>query len=98
MIDKTTIPVGWVVQAPIPAKSEAREGDAPWRPPVMLVSAPTVEYFNVAIAAADKAMEATTNHLAQSAEAKAGVMSVVRKLSSGEIAALSLRAGEVKPA
>jgi hypothetical protein len=97
MIDKS-IPAGWVVQVAIPAKSEARQADAPWRPPVMLVSATTFEYFNVAIAAADKAMAATTNHLAQSAEPKAGVMSVVRKLSSGEIAALSLQAGEVKPA
>jgi hypothetical protein len=64
----------------------------------MLVGAPSFEYFNVAIAAPDKAMEATTKHLAKSAEAKAGEMSVVRKLSSGEIAALSLEAGEVKPA
>ena len=64
----------------------------------MLVSAPSFEYFNVAIAAADKAIKATTKHLAEGAEAKAGVMSVVRKLSSGEIAALSLQAGEVKPA
>ena len=97
MIDKS-IPAGWVVQVAIPKKPETTEANAPWRPPVMLVSAPSFEYFNVAIAAADKAMEATTNHLAQSAEAKAGVMSVVRKLSSGEIAALSLQAGEVKPA
>ena len=68
MIDKS-IPAGWVVQVAIPAKSEAREADAPWRPSVMLVSAPTFEYFNVAIAAADKAIAATTNPLAQSAEA-----------------------------
>ena len=64
----------------------------------MLVSAPSFEYFNVAIAAPDKAMEATTKHMAKGAEAKAGEMSVVRKLSSGEIAALRLKAGEVKPA
>ena len=96
MIDKS-IPAGWVVQVAIPAKSEAREAEAPWRPPVMLVSAPTFEYFNVAVAAADKAMEATTKHLAK-AETKEGEMSVVRGLSSGEITALNLSAGEVKPA
>ena len=64
----------------------------------MLVSAPSFEYFNVAIAAPDKAMEAATKYLAKGADAKAGEMSVVRKLSSGEIAALRLKAGEVKPA
>ena len=64
----------------------------------MLVSAPTFAYFNVAIAAPDKAMEATTKHLAEGAEPKSGAVSVVRKLSSREIAALSLEAGEVKPA
>jgi hypothetical protein len=64
----------------------------------MLGGAPSFKYFNVAIAAPDKAMEATTKYLAKDADAKAGEMSVVRKLSSGEIAALSLKAGEVKPA
>lgn len=64
----------------------------------MRVSAPSFEYFNAAIAAPDKAIEATTKYLAEGAEAKAGAMSVVRKLSSGEIAALGLEAGEVKPA
>jgi len=91
-------PAGWVVQATIPATPEARADDAPWRPAVMLVSAPSFEYFNVAIAAPDEAMEATTRHLAKGAEPKAGVLSVVRKLSAREIAALSLEAGEVKPA
>jgi hypothetical protein len=51
-----------------------------------------------AIAAPDQAMEATAKHLAEGAEARAGAMSVVRKLSSREIAALGLRRGEVKPA
>jgi len=36
--------------------------------------------------------------LAEGAEPKSGAVSVVRKLSSREIAALSLKAGEVKPA
>ena len=95
-------PAGWVVQATIPATPEARADDAPWRPSVMLVSAPSFEYFNVAIAAPDKAMEATVKYLAKDAGAQAGAktgaMSIARKLSSGEIAALSLKAGEVKPA
>jgi len=64
----------------------------------MLVSAPSFEYFNVALAAPDEAMEAATKYLAKGNEAKGGEMSVVRKLSTGEIAALSLKAGEVKPA
>jgi hypothetical protein len=97
MIEKPS-PAGWVVQVAIPAKPEARAADAPWRPSAMLVNAPSFEYFNVAISAPEKAMEAATRHLAEGAEAKAGAMSVVRKLSSAEIAALSLKAGEVKPA
>ncbi len=97
MIDKST-PAGWVVQATIPSEPEARAADAPWRPSAMLVSAPSFKYFNVAIATADKAIEATTKYMAKDAEAKAGTMSVVRKLSAAEIAALSLKAGEVKPA
>jgi hypothetical protein len=36
--------------------------------------------------------------MAKGAEAKVGEMSVVRKLSSGEIAALRLKAGDVRPA
>jgi hypothetical protein len=64
----------------------------------MRVSAPSFEYFNVAIAAPDEAIEATTKYLANGTSAKAETMSVVRKLSSGEIAALSLKAGEIKPA
>ena len=64
----------------------------------MLVGTPSFKYFNVAIAAPDKAMEATTKYLAKGADANAGEVSVARKLSSGEIAALSLKAGEVRPA
>jgi hypothetical protein len=60
--------------------------------------APSFKYFNVAVAAPDKAIEATTKYLAKGAEAVVGVMSVARQLSAGEIAALSLAAGEVKPA
>jgi hypothetical protein len=55
------------------------------------------EYYNVAIAAPDTAVEATTKHVAK-VEAKDGAMRVVRGLSSGEVAALSLKAGEVRAA
>jgi hypothetical protein len=97
MTDKA-LPAGWVVQVAVPTKPEARAADAPWRPSLMLVSAPSFEYFNVAIATPNEAMEAATKYLAKGAEARIGQMSVVRKLSSGEIAALRLKAGEIKPA
>jgi hypothetical protein len=58
---------------------------------------PSFKYFNVAIADADTATEATRKHLA-TAEVDDREMRVVRRLSSGEIAALSLKPGEVKPA
>ena len=101
MTDKAS-PAGWVVQASFPTEPEARAPDAPWRHAAFLVGAPSFKYFNVAIAAPDKAMEATIKYLAKGAEAqsgaKTGAMSIARKLSAGEIAALSLKAGEVKPA
>ena len=97
MTDKPS-PAGWVVQASFRAEPEVRAADAPWRHSAFLVGAPTFKYFNVAIAAPDKAMEATTKYLATSAEAKTGAISIARKLSTGEIAALSLKAGEVRPA
>ena len=63
------------------------------------LSAPSFQYFNVAIAVANTAIEATSKHLAKAkAEGKDGELSVVRGLSSAEIAALSLKAGEVRPA
>jgi hypothetical protein len=62
-----------------------------------MVGVPSFQYFNVAIAAPNKAIEATTKHLAKT-ETKEGEMSVVRALSAGEIAALNLTTGEVKAA
>jgi hypothetical protein len=59
--------------------------------------APSFQYFNVALAAPSEALAATAKHLAKS-EAKDAEMSVVRRLSSNEIAALTLKAGMVKPA
>jgi hypothetical protein len=57
-----------------------------------LPDAPSLKYFNAAVAVAGKAIEAA-RHLAA-----AGEGSVVRVLSSAEIAALGLQPGEVKPA
>jgi hypothetical protein len=66
-----------------------------------MVGAPSFRYFNVAIAGANNAVEATARHLAKGeakAETKDGEMCVVRGLSSEEIAVLSLSAGEVRAA
>ena len=96
MTDKAR-PAGWVVQVIIPTKPEqsALPG-ARWRGVgAALLGAPTFKYFNVAIAAAGKAIEATTKHLADPEDRET---SVVRGLSSEEIAVLGLNAGEVKPA
>lgn len=96
MTDKA-LPDGWVVEVSIPSEPEERNAGTPWRPPSMPGSGPpSFEYFNVAIAAPDKAVEATTKY--RGVEAKVGAMSVARKLSSAEIAVLSLKVGEVKPA
>jgi len=57
-----------------------------------LLGAPSFKYFNVAIAAAAKAIEATTQHLADTEDRET---SVVRALSSEEIALLRLKPGEV---
>jgi hypothetical protein len=56
---------------------------------------PLYKYFNVAIAEVTEAVEATRK---QRAAAQANRVEAVRPLSSGEIAALRLRAGQVKPA
>jgi hypothetical protein len=94
MNDKTA-PAGWVVQQTVPAAPAAADR-ARWIGPVLL-AAPSFQYFNVAIASVEKAIEATMKHLAR-AEVQAGEMSVVRGLSLREIAALRLEDGQVKPA
>ena len=96
MPEKTS-PAGWVVQVAVPAPIAPPRADGTRWIGAVALSAPSFQYFNVAIAAPKNAIEATTKHLA-SAEAKGGEMSVVRQLSSKEIAALSLAAGEVRPA
>ena len=89
-----TSPAGWVVQVTVAAPP--RQPDAKWSA-IAAVGAPSFHYFNVAIAARTKAVEATAKHLAEG-KAKEGEMSIVRGLSSKEVAALNLTAGEVKPA
>jgi hypothetical protein len=87
-------PAGWVVQVTI---------QAPLAPQItrwigkVALAAPSFKYFNVAISTPSEAIEATSKHLA-GASLVDGTTCVVRELSSREIAALSLEAGEVKPA
>ena len=59
------------------------------------VGPPLFKYFNVAIADAAKVVEAARK---QPTAAQANRVNAVRQLSSGEIAALHLKAGQVKPA
>jgi hypothetical protein len=90
-------PAGWVVQVTVPAPIAPPRADGTRWIGAVALSAPSFQYFNVAIAAANNAIEATSKHLAK-AKAEDGEMCVVRGLSSAEITALSLKAGEVKPA
>jgi hypothetical protein len=87
MSDKAP-PAGWVVQMVIAVQSATRA--AGWIG-AALPNAPSIQYFNAAIADADKAIAATQL-------AAAGEGSVVRALSLGELASLGLQPGEVKPA
>ena len=94
MTDKAT-PAGWVVQLTIPAQP-SEDASSRWVGRLGL-GPPIFRYFNVAIAAPFKAIEATREHLAAT-EDKDHEMSVVRGLSEPEISALNLNAGDVKPA
>jgi hypothetical protein len=96
-IMEKTIATGWVIQVTTAAHI-TRPGTAGtrWLGPAVL-SAPSFQYFNTAISAAEDAVEATSRHLAAT-DAPHGELSAVRKLSSGELAVLSLAPGEVKPA
>ena len=93
MTDKAP-PAGWVVQVTVPALSTP--STASWLGPVSL-GAPSFRYFNVAIADAQKAIEATGKHLAM-ADDDDRKLHAVRRLSVAELAALSLNPREVKPA
>ncbi len=85
------VAAGWVVQLTTPGVST---GGTPWRGPV-LADASVFQFFNIAVAAADKAIEAARKHAGAGADAP---MSAVRQLSKAEIEFLGLRAGEAKPA
>jgi hypothetical protein len=76
---------GWVVQIVIPAQSAEWVG-------ATLPDVPSFIYFNAAFGVAGQAIAAARQLAA------AGEGSVVRALSLGEIAALGLQPGEVKPA
>ena len=92
MSDKAS-PAGWVVQVTTPGKPSLTR--SPSGRLSAILGAPSFKYFNVAIVAAAKAMEATTKHLA---DAEDRDTSVVRALSAAEIAALGLNPGDVVPA
>lgn len=98
MIKKAS-PAGWVVQVTIPAPhAPPSEEGTPWIGRA-LPSAPLFQYYNVALASPDSATEAATAfHARATADAEVDGTRVVRELSSAEIAALSLSAGEVRPA
>ena len=94
-----TPPAGWVVQVTVPAPPTSPSTEnVPWIGPVVF-GAPSFQYYNVAIASPDKAVEAATKYLAKGKANTEGVdASTVRELSSAEIAALRLKAGDVAPA
>ena len=84
-----------MVQVTIPGRpSESATPGSPWIGSALL-GPPSFKYFNVAVAAVEKAIAATTKHLADPQDRET---SIVRALSPGEIAALGLTAGEVRPA
>ena len=94
MRDETT-PAGWVVQLTIPAHTTPTRPDGtPWIGPAIL-GAPSFQYFNVAIADAEMAMEATRKH---SGSDSGVIVGVVRALSAAEVAAIPLSLGEVRRA
>jgi hypothetical protein len=94
MRDATTL-AGWVVQLTISAHTTPTRADGtPWIGPAIL-SAPSFQYFNVAITDPEKAMEATRKH---SGSDSGVIIGVVRSLSAAEIAAIPLSEGEVRRA
>lgn len=93
MTDKASAAAGWVVQITIPGIEIIPPEGSKWRPAT--TTAPTFQFFNVAISSADKAVEAARKKAGASSEAP---MRVVRELSSAELASINLRVGEAKPA
>jgi hypothetical protein len=94
MSGKTT-PAGWVVQLTIPAPlTPTRADGSPWIGPAIL-GAPFLQYFNVAIADAEMAVEATRKHSGSNSDV---IVGVVRALSAAEVASIPLSLGEVRRA
>jgi len=94
MTGKTT-PAGWVVQLTIPAHiTPTRADGTSWIGPAIL-GAPSLQYFNVAIADAEMAVEATRKH---SGSDSGVIVGVVRALSAAEVASIPLSVGEVRRA
>jgi len=94
MTDKTS-PAGWVVQVITPGETSLIATPGGRRNGPGLVGPPSFRYFNVAIAVADKAIEATTKQLAEDGDKETAA---VRPLSPAEIATLKLKIGDVVPA
>jgi hypothetical protein len=92
-MNKNTPPTGWVVQVITPGQPSQKQ--SAFNRFASVLGPPSFRYFNVAIAAAEAAVAATTKYLDDPQHLET---SVVRALSSGEIAALGLAAGDVKPA
>lgn len=80
---------GWVVQLSIPGK--AVQGDQ-WRGPA-LTDAPTFQFYNVAVAASDMAIEAARKKAGAAEDAP---MTAVRRLSPSEVAHVGLKTGEAR--
>ena len=94
MSDKTA-PAGWVVQLTIPVHvAPTRADGTPWIGPPIL-GAPSLQYFNVAIADVEMAVEATRKH---SGSDSGVIVGVVRALSAAEVASIPLSVGEVRRA
>lgn len=89
MTENTSL-TGWVVEVTTLGDLSGSEGRSNYFK--SLRGAPSFKYFNVAIAVASKAEEATTAHLADAPDREARA---VRALSAKELASLNLRAGEV---
>jgi hypothetical protein len=87
------LPAGWVVEVTTPGQPSTVP--LPSGRLSAILGAPSFNYFNVAIAAAEAAIAATTKHLADPQHRETNV---VRALSSREIDTLGLTAGEVRPA
>ena len=89
----TPTAAGWVVQITIPGIPIIQAAGSRWRPATS--TAPTFQFYNVAIGSAEKAVEAARKKAGASEEA---AIRTVRSLSAAEIAAIPLRAGETQPA